>query len=242
MNEHPDLTPPTIGGADHAHAAVRAGLSAIPFAGGAAMEIFNAVITPPIERRRQQWMATVGSAIEQLQTTDANIVETLQNSEKFQSVLLQASWAAVRNHQRGKLDGLRNAVLNAAQGFKASADLQLLFVRYVDELTPVHLLVMSFFVKHEGDVAQFESYQKLFAAFSEITQQKIDGPFFKLACDDLKARSLVRISDDLQDFPGLYDVTSLAVEKPSSNPKIIVTDVGRAFFEFVLTDPSGFSK
>jgi hypothetical protein len=132
-------------------------------------------------------------------------------------------------------------VLNAAQGFKASADLQLLFVRYVDELTPVHLLVMSFFVKHEGDVAQFESYQKLFAAFSEI-KQKIDGPFFKLACDDLKARSLVRISDDLQDFPGLYDVTSLAVEKPSSNPKIIVTDVGRAFFEFVLTDPSGFSK
>ena len=101
---------------------------------------------------------------------------------------------------------------------------------------------MSFFVKHEGDVAQSESYQKLFAAFSELTQQKIDGPFFKLACDDLKARSLVRISDDLQDFPGLYDVTSLAVEKPNSNPKIIVTDVGRAFFEFVLTDPPGFSK
>ena len=41
MNEHPDFTPAKIGGADDAHAAVRAALSAIPLAGGAAMELFN---------------------------------------------------------------------------------------------------------------------------------------------------------------------------------------------------------
>jgi hypothetical protein len=242
MSENPDLTPPKISGADHAHATGRAVLSAIPIAGGAAVEIFNAVITPPIERRRQLWMAAVGSVIEQLQKTDANIVETLQNSEKFQSVLLHASWAAVRNHQDEKLTALKNAVLNAAQESKASEDLQLLFVRYVDELTPMHLVVMDFLARNEKEVAALESYQQLIDAFSAIAERQIDSIFFKLVCDDLKARSLVRISNDLKDFPGLYDVTSLAIEKSSSDPKIIVTNVGRAFIEFVLTNPLGVSK
>ena len=182
-------------------------------------------------------MAAVGSAIEQLIKADANIVNTLTNSEKFQSVMLHASWAAVRNHQHEKLTALQNAVVNAALGSTASEDLQLLFVRYVDELTPTHLVVMDFLVRHENEVAGLESYQKLIDAFSRIAGQQIDAVFFKLVCDDLKARSLVRISDDLQDFPGLYDVTLLAAEEQSVKPRIIVTDLGRIFIDFVLTSP-----
>jgi hypothetical protein len=237
MNEQRDLTPPSLRGADHGHATGRALLSAIPFAGGAAVEIFNAVITPPIEQRRQRWMAAVGSALEQLQKADASIVETLQQSEKFQSVLLHASWAAVRNHQDEKLTALRNAVLSAARGSNESEDLQLLFVRYVDELTPTHLVVMDFFVMHEKEVAELDSYHKLFVAFSENSHQKIDDLFFKLVCDDLKARSLVRISNDLQDLPGLFELSSLGLETQSSDPKVIATHLGRAFIGFVLANP-----
>jgi hypothetical protein len=237
MNEHPELTPPKLGPADHGHAVGRAALSAVPFAGGAAVEIFNAVITPPIEQRRHKWMASVGSALEQLQKANATIVETLQHSEQFQSVLLHASWAAVRNHQEEKLTALRNGVLNAARASNESEDLQLLFIRYVDELTPTHLVVMDFFVKHEKRVAELDSYQKLFVAFSENTHQKIDNLFFKLISDDLKARSLLRISNDLQDLPGLFEETSLGLETQSSDPKVIATHLGRAFIDFVLTNP-----
>ena len=237
MNEHSDLTPPEISGSDHVHATGRALLSAIPFAGGAAVEIFNAVLIPSIEQRKKQWMESVGSAIEQLQKADANIVETLQQNESFQSVLLHATWAAVRNHQREKLTALQNVILNAAQASKVSEDLQLLFVRYVDELTPTHLLVANFLVKHEKDVAHLETYEKLFAAFSETTNQQIDSSFFKLVCDDLKARGLVRISEELADFPGLYDVDAIISEDTSTHPRLAVTHLGRAFVDFVLTSP-----
>jgi hypothetical protein len=233
MTENQDLHPPAITGADHGHAAGRAILSAIPVAGGAVVEIFNALLTPPIEQRRMHWMASVASAIEQLQKFDAGIVEKLKNSEQFQSVLLHASWAAVRNHQLEKLTALKNSVLNAARGTSTSEDLQLLFVRYVDELTPLHLTVLNFLVKNESEVLNFESYQSLFDFFVTKTGLQLDKNFFKLVSDDLKARSLVRISEHLTDFPGLYEADLLSVGGDKDSPRILVTDLGRAFITFI---------
>ena len=43
--------------ADAAHALVKAGLSAIPMVGGPAVELFQYVVQPPLERRREAWMA-----------------------------------------------------------------------------------------------------------------------------------------------------------------------------------------
>jgi len=212
----------------------RSGLGAIPFAGQAAVEIFNALLTPPIEKRRNEWMESVASAIQKLEEKDDKLVERLQQDEIFQSVLLQASWAAVRNHQVEKLTSLRIAVQNSAI---ASNDAHLLFVRFVDELTPTHLLVMNFFVKHEKNVAYLESYQKVIDAFSAIFREKIDPLFFKFVCEDLKARGLVRISEKIDDLPGVYDESMLLLEKTSQDPKITVTDFGRAFVDFVLKSP-----
>lgn len=242
MSEQTDLTLPERSGLDEVHTITSAGLAAVPFIGGSVVEIFKAVLATPLEQRTRQWMEKIVFAIKELQKADAHIFETLQHSEKFQSILLQATWAAVRNHQLEKHTALRNAVLNAAHGSDASEDLQMLFVRYVDELTPAHLLVMNFFVKCEKDAAHIGSYQELFAAFSKVTKHKIDAAFFKLVCDDLKARSLMRISNDMQDFPGLYEETSLGIEKQSKDPKIIVTNLGRAFVNFVLTTPVEVSK
>lgn len=242
MSEQPDLTPPERTGLDEVHTITSAGIAAIPIIGGAVAEIFKAVLATPLELRTQEWRKNIVSVIEQLQKAEANIVPRLQKDQAFQSVLLQATWAAVRNHQIEKLTALKNAVVNAACRPKAPEDLQLLFVRYVDELTPTHLLVMNFFVKREKEVAHLGSYQEMFDVFSKVMAHKIDAVFFKLVCDDLKARSLVRISADLQDFPGLYDETSLGIEKQSTNPKIIVTDMGRAFIEFVLINPLGGTK
>ena len=242
MSGETDLTPPERTGLDEAHTITSAGIAAIPFVGGSVVEIFKAVLATPLEQRTHQWMENIVAAIKELQKADANIFSRIQNSQEFQSVLLQASWAAVRNHQIEKLTALQNAVLNSAHGSKASEDLQLLFIRYVDELTPTHLLVMSFFVKCETEVANLDSYQEMFDAFSKVVKHKADALFFKLACDDLRARNLVRISADFKEFPGLYEETSLGINKPSKNPKVIVTDFGRAFIEFVLTNPLGTGK
>ena len=127
---------------------------------------------------------------------------------------------------------LRMAVQNSAI---RSNDIQLLFVRFIDELTPTHLQVMSFFVKHEKEIAYLESYQKAVEVFGSIRDQKIDAFFFKMVCDDLKARGLVRISQDIVDLPGVYSESRILAEETSKDPRIVVTDFGRAFVDFVLT-------
>jgi hypothetical protein len=56
---------------------------------------------------------------------------------------MQASQIALRNHQQGKLDALRNAVLNAALPNSPQEDEQMIFLRLIDQLTPWHLRVLS---------------------------------------------------------------------------------------------------
>ena len=40
---------------DHLHTMVRAGLGMLPVVGNPAAELFNSIITPPIEKRRDEW-------------------------------------------------------------------------------------------------------------------------------------------------------------------------------------------
>jgi hypothetical protein len=234
MNSKSEFNLPEKTKGDDVHLGTRAVISMIPFAGGPALEIFNAVVAPPIERRRNEWMKSVGSALEELQKNDSLLVERLQQDQTFQSVLLQATWVAVRNHQDAKLHALRIAIQNAAV---ASDDAQLLFVRYVDELTPTHLVVMSFFAKNEEEVAGIAKFADLHAHFTKREASEVDQMFFKLVCDDLNQRGLIRISSHLEDYPGLYDATNLVTEATKDLPYILVTEFGRQFVAFVLKAP-----
>jgi hypothetical protein len=61
------LPVPTSTAGDKLHAVVMAGLSAIPIVGGPATELFQAVIQPPLEKRRHEWMAKVGEDLQRLE-------------------------------------------------------------------------------------------------------------------------------------------------------------------------------
>jgi len=45
--------------ADHAHMLIKAAISAIPVYGGPAAEIFSAIITPPLSKRRDKWIVEI---------------------------------------------------------------------------------------------------------------------------------------------------------------------------------------
>src|SRR5260370_7181085 len=49
----------------------------------------------------------------------------------------------MRSHQREKLQALRNAVLNVAAGTAPDENLQLVFLNYLDTLTPLHLTLLD---------------------------------------------------------------------------------------------------
>jgi len=130
--------------ADAAHALTKAGLSAIPVVGGPAVELFQYVIQPPLEKRREAWMADVGKKLRELETQGVKL-EDLQTNEQFVSAVMYASQVALRTHQAAKLDALRNAIFHIAKGQAPEEAIQHLFFNFVDSFTELHLQILKAF-------------------------------------------------------------------------------------------------
>lgn len=150
-NHEDDLPQPS--GWDHAHLALKAGLSALPIAGGPAAELFAAILAPPLARRRDEWLQALANGLAALEEKVKGFkAETLSGREEFISAALQASQSAIRTHQRDKLDALRNAVLNIAIGRNPDEDEQAMFLGYIDALSTWHIRLLRF-LENPGRVA-----------------------------------------------------------------------------------------
>lgn len=142
---------------DATHALIRSALGAIPFGGAAAIELFNAIVTPPIEKRRREWMESIGSALNELQSRQGAVdIARLSQDQEFISLLISVSQHAIKSHGREKLEALKNVVLNAASGYSPGEDLQSTFLALVDRFTPLHMRLLKIF--HEGFVWSNEDY------------------------------------------------------------------------------------
>jgi hypothetical protein len=129
---------------DAVHAVVKAVLSVVPAVGGPAVELFQYVVQPPLEKRRDQWMRDVGEKLEELQAKGLDL-DQLQKDDRFISAVMQASQAALRTHRAEKLTALRNAVLNVATGRGPNETTQHLLLTFVDELSEMHLRILKVF-------------------------------------------------------------------------------------------------
>lgn len=128
---------------DAAHALAKAGLSAIPVVGGPAVELFQFLIQPPIERRRNAWMTEIGERLKDLEDQGLRL-EDLQNNDRFITAVVLASTAALRTHQTEKIAALRNAILHIAVGQGPEETIQHLLFSFIDELSEMHLRVLTF--------------------------------------------------------------------------------------------------
>jgi hypothetical protein len=138
------LTVPKQSKGDVAHTFAKAGLSAIPVVGGPAIELFQYLIQPPLEKRRGEWMAQVGEKLQDLEAKGLKLDE-LGNNEEFVSAVMHASQIALRTHQAAKLDALRNAIINVAKGQAPDEALQNVFLNLVDSFTELHLRILKVF-------------------------------------------------------------------------------------------------
>ena len=136
---------------DVVHAVVKAGISGIPVIGGPAAEIFSLIIVPPLTKRRDKWIENIAEGLKGLEEkVEGFKIEDLSNNDAFITTVTHATQAAIRNHQQEKLEALRNAVLNAALSSTLEEDLQLMFLEFVDSLTPWHLRVLKFLDNPKG--------------------------------------------------------------------------------------------
>ncbi|MYC67557.1 MAG: hypothetical protein F4X12_14610 [Acidobacteriia bacterium] len=129
---------------DAAHALLKAVATSTPLIGGLAAELFGALIQPPLERRRDEWMQSVALALAGLNQDGVN-VDSLSKNEEFIDTVLQATHIALRSHQEEKHEALRNAILNTAIDAAPTDMRRQMFLRYVDEFTPEHLGILTLF-------------------------------------------------------------------------------------------------
>lgn len=130
---------------DRLHTLAKAGIASIPVAGAAASELFTVILAPPLEKRRIEWMNDVAEHLKELEERGELNLEDLQDNETFITTVMQASQAAIRNHQSEKREALRNAVLNAALPHAPEESIQQLFINQVDTFTVWHMRILDLF-------------------------------------------------------------------------------------------------
>lgn len=130
---------------DLVHTGVKTTLSAIPGVGGPASEIFAALIEPPLAKRRDKLLIDVYDGLKELEKKfDSFKIEELSQNPLFTTMITQAITIAIRNHQKEKLEALRNAVLNSSLPGSPEDNIQLMFLNYIDILTEWHLVILRF--------------------------------------------------------------------------------------------------
>ncbi len=189
------LTPPTTTTADVAHTAARAAIGSIPVVGAAATELFNTIVTPPLEQRRRKWMADVGERLQRLEDSQIVATASLQHNASFIDTIVQASLAAIRTSSERKLEALRNAVINAALINSPDASEQQMFIAFIDSLSEWHLRILSFFsekavVVHYSDKDEAEEAltKTVEGFFPELGGKKY---FYMQILRDLAAKGLI---------------------------------------------------
>jgi len=231
LEDERDDSPATTAG-DRIHALVKGTLGSVPLAGGLAAELFGMFVVSPYQRRLQIWIEGVA---ERLKSLDERLdVVSLANNETFVSTLIQATQAAVRTHRQEKILLLQHAVLSAATGLPVPADLQSTFVRYVDELTPIHFSLLGFLLEKEHKLRDCGAYHTLLGLFIEKTNLRVSPDEFRLLCNDLEIRLLVRFSSSMEDFTSAYRPSTLLISNRLEHEVMLrVTDIGRELVRFV---------
>jgi hypothetical protein len=165
----------------------RVAISAVPYVGGPAKELFNFVITPPLEKRLAEWMNETADRITEIEENAKDFKkENLKENQMFLTAVMHATSIALRNHQKEKLQALQNAVLNTARGIDLQEDLQLLFLNLVDSFTTLHLRILRFL-----DDPRLPAEEERAVFQTKSPDETSLGDLLEIALPELKGQSSV---------------------------------------------------
>lgn len=126
--------------ADMAETATAAALSLIPGAG----ELFNRLVMPFAERRRNDWIESIENRLKELQSKYPDIDKRLTDNEKAISAILYASPLALKTNNHTKLTALQNIIINTILEPNYEEYKIQMFLRFVDDFSELHILLLKF--------------------------------------------------------------------------------------------------
>lgn len=210
--------------------------------------VVNNLILSPATKRRDQWINEyLSKAVQTIAEQAAfSVVENLSNNESFLTVVLQATSIALRNHQKEKLEALRNAIINSVLPNAPDESLQLMFLNFIDSFTPCHLIMMDFIDNpthwcrknniriselmnrfRYNDIGQ---YMNNFDFLEEIFPGvKNNSYIYEQALEDITAKGLLISSDGGQKVSGV-GIHILDLHKSA----VSLSNTGKQFIDFIV--------
>jgi len=212
---------------DYGYDSVKAGLNVVPFVGGALATVFETVFSSPIDARKEAWLCGLAETVDELCCKVEGLTpEKLSESDEFISAYLVASNIAIRTHHKEKLAALRAAVKNTVLMDEYDESKKLIFIRVIDEMTPLHFRVLDFLSKPDTYIKKLnqKSTPNSFTHWGSLSNVW-NKTYKDISSDD----SLIDIVvTDLHRFGFIY------VDKfHSASMNSVSTSTGKQFIEFI---------
>jgi len=113
--------------------------------GGASVyETYRALVMPLHEQKANEWQRDVIKRLAKLESDKKINLTELQSNEDFNTIITRATVLTLQNHEAEKLEAFRNITIKNALGEDLNFDLQMIFLRLVDELTVTHIQILNF--------------------------------------------------------------------------------------------------
>ena len=163
----------------HVRAFLEAGVASVPWVGGAGAQLLDVYLPSALEKRRDEWFRLLD---ERLADVEARVLA----DESFQTIVLEATKAALGTHLDEKLRLLAASVLSSAEMVDRGADHYTVkrLLRWVEELEPVHFRILGAIRDDDGWGGQV-SWQDVLA------RVPIDDDVWYHALEDLTSRRVV---------------------------------------------------
>lgn len=212
---------------DIEYSIAKAGIGSLPIFGAAASELLQLLITPPLEKRRTEWMKNIGERIIQLENNKILDVTALQDNGIFIDVVLQTTHQALKTNEKEKLDYYKNAIINTALGEHPELSEIQIFLNLISDFTVWHVKILKF-LDHPKD--WFEKNDKSipdkslsFLNTLEIAYPDLIGrqEFNRFIWEDLQRASFIYKTRRIDFHCGVFGITS---------------QFGKKFLKFIYED------
>jgi hypothetical protein len=223
--------PPTDGAPGVIRRLARGTISMLPVAGPFVSELFDLVLVPVVEARRENWFADLAKRLKKLEETRGLTLDDLRRNPAFTDAVMQAHRSADATSAKEKREALRNAVLNTALGRSPDADKQQVLLRCVDELTPTHFQILRLIRENSPSNPNRrltpESSRPLWEVLEEhlptlAAREPTPRPLTGLFCRHLVDRGLI------------LDMPALLLKAISQT---YLTELGQQLLDFIATPP-----
>lgn len=130
---------------DIAYIITKAGIGSVPVIGAAASELLGLIVTPPLEKRRSEWMLEVGERLKKLEATKGVDLESLKNNKIFIDIVIQTTQLAIKTSEEEKIKIYQNVILNSLENQDPDLSEIQIFLNLIEAFTVWHIRLLLLF-------------------------------------------------------------------------------------------------